>query len=494
MYDISLNENGITFKELEKKIYKYACDEACAIMKQILESLDEKLLTERDTKVFRNKGLKQTCLRTIMGNVEYSRRSYKFKLEDGKKATKFLLDEYLGMDTIGKVSINLVETILTNISEVSYKKTSENIQTLCNQIISAQGVWNVVQTVGEKIKEIEARKIELNEIGALKGEKEVPVLFQEQDGIWLSIQGKDKPTGKNKKKELKLAVSYTGWRKRNNSKKEYVVEDKTVCASFDNSTHFKKLSEATIAEIYNVDEINTRVLNGDGASWIKKSCEDQDIHFQLDPFHISQAIIRKVSDKKDQKKLLRLFREGNVDKGLEEITQMLIDNNKEEKIFKKLEDLYNYLASNRDGLVPYKLRDNIKLPTPPEGVEYRQLGTMEHHICDVLAQRMKGRKMSWSINGADNLAKILAEKFSNRLFDTVDKIYRNIIPNDVIETIVKEVPLPLSAADVNRKAKKSSIYKIHSVPIPYSDAAVNMGRKIIRDLCGIRDFGDISYK
>lgn len=119
---------------------------------------------------------------------------------------------------------------------------------------------------------------------------------------------------------------------------------------------------------------------------------------------------------------------------------------------------------------------------------------MEHHICDVLAQRMKGRKMSWSINGADNLAKILAEKFSNRLFDTVDKIYRNIIPNDVIEAIIKEVPLPLSAADVNRKAKKSSIYKIHSAPIPYSDAAVNMGRKIIRDLCGIRDFGDISYK
>ena len=76
----------------------------------------------------------------------------------------------------------------------------------------------------------------------------------------------------------------------------------------------------------------------------------------------------------------------------------------------------------------------------------------------------------------------------------MDKIYRNIIPNDVIETIVKEVPLPLSAADVNRKAKKSRIYKIHSAPIPYSAAAVNMGRKIIRDLCGIRDFGDISYK
>ena len=69
------------------------------------------------------------------------------------------------------------------------------------------------------------------------------------------------------------------------------------------------------------------------------------------------------NDKEDQKKLLRLFREGNVDKGLEEITQMLIDNNKDGKIFnKKLGDLYNYFSSNLQCLIPYKLRKDIKLP------------------------------------------------------------------------------------------------------------------------------------
>lgn len=89
MYQFSLNDNGFTFKDLEKKIYKYACDEACNVLKSILESLDEKLLNERDGKVYRNKGRKKTCLRTIMGNVKYSRRIYEFKLEDGKKATSF---------------------------------------------------------------------------------------------------------------------------------------------------------------------------------------------------------------------------------------------------------------------------------------------------------------------------------------------------------------------------------------------------------------------
>ncbi|MGL5330126.1 MAG: ISLre2 family transposase [Peptostreptococcaceae bacterium] len=491
MYELSLNDNGITFKELEKRIYKNACDEACNFLKEILEELDKKLMNKRDTKVYRNKGLKQTCLRTIMGNVEYSRRIYEFKLDDGKKASKYLLDEYLGMETIGNVSVNLIETILTNITELSFRKTAENIKTMCNQEISHQGVWNVVQTSGGKIKELQDRKIELNDKGALRGEVEVPVLFQEQDGVWLYIQGKDRPSGKCKKKELKLAVSYTGWTLRPGSKKEHIVVDKTVCASFSDAKYFKKLTDATIAEKYNVDEIDTRILNGDGAKWIKSTCEEQDIHFQLDPFHVSQAIIRNVSDKKEQVQLQKLFRDGNVEVGLEMLTNMMIATDSESIEFKKICDLYNYLVSNKDGLKPYKMRHDITLPTPPEGIEYRTLGTMEHNICDVLAQRMKGRKMSWSINGADNLAKILSEKFSNRLFETIDKIYRNIIPSEVIDTIIAKAPLTVFQANLATGNKK--IYKCTSSKLPFSEASVTTGRKIIRDLCGLKSFSDISY-
>ena len=47
MYDLSLNEKGISFKELEKKIYKYACDTACELMKSVLESCIEIRVLER---------------------------------------------------------------------------------------------------------------------------------------------------------------------------------------------------------------------------------------------------------------------------------------------------------------------------------------------------------------------------------------------------------------------------------------------------------------
>ncbi|AGX42423.1 hypothetical protein [Clostridium saccharobutylicum] len=173
------------------------------------------------------------------------------------------------------------------------------------------------------------------------------------------------------------------------------------------------------------------------------------------------------------------------------IIQLMIGNNNDKKVLKKFEHLYNYLVSNRDGLLPCKQR-NIDLPTLPEGLMYRQLGTMEHNICDILAQRMKGRKISWYINGAGDLSKILAEKISDRLFNTVDKVCKNTISTDVLTDIV-EVTL-LSASDANKKAKKSSTYKVHTATIPYSEASVSLGRKIIRKLCGLKDFGEMSYK
>ncbi|EPY2275289.1 UPF0236 family transposase-like protein, partial [Clostridium sporogenes] len=113
--------------------------------------------------------------------------------------------------------------------------------------------------------------------------------------------------GKSKKKELKLGITYEGWKKRNGSNDAYVVENKIACASFKNSKKFKELSDATIAEIYNKDEIQIRILNGDGAPWIKQGIDEEGVHFQLDPFHKSQAVYRKVKDKEEARKLIKLL-------------------------------------------------------------------------------------------------------------------------------------------------------------------------------------------
>ena len=493
MYDLSLNDKKITFKDLEKKIYKYVCDEACRLLKEVLMRLDRRLMDERDTKIYRNKGLRSTCIKTIMGDVEFERRIYEFKTDDGKKAYKFLLDEYLHMDTIGHISSNLVEKIVDNVTNVSYRNTSSNIEELTNQKISHTAVWNVVQKLGSKIEEKEERKILLNKKGKLKGSKEVNVLFQEQDGIWLNMQGKDRPKrGKSKKKELKLGITYEGWKKRNGSKDAYVVENKIACASFGTGKEFKELSDATIAEVYNTDEIKVRILNGDGASWIKQSIEDEGVYFQLDPFHKSQAVLRNIQDKKEAHKLMKMLNDGQVEESFEYLTKLMVKYTDDENKFKKLEKLYTYLFDNKIGLIPYSLRKEIEMPEAPEGLEYRTLGTMEHNICDVIAQRMKDRKMSWSIKGAGNLAKILAEKASKRIYNIIDEVCSGVIPEDKLGTITEMITL--TAADVNKKAKGSKYYPVKQARIPFTGCAMTNGRKAIQNLFQERNFSELIYR
>mgnify|MGYP001329450309 CR=1 FL=1 len=491
MYDISLKENKINFKMLEAKIYKYTCDAACRIMKYVLEKLDDKLMQERDNKVYRDKGKKHTCIKTIMGDVEIDRRIYKYETEDGKTAYKYLLDEYLGIDVIGHMSVNLVEKILDNAAEVSYRKNAKNIKEMCNQEISHTAAWNVVQNVGRKIKEKEDRKIILNKNGELNGKKKVKVLFQERDGIWLNIQDKNKSKkGKNKKKELKLGISYEGFEKRKGTKDQYAVKNKIVYASFKNTKKFEELSDASASEIYDMNSIKARIVNGDGAGWIKAGTDEERVYYQLDPFHKSQAVIRNVRSKKDRKKLIKMLNEGKVSESLEMVTQMMVRDRENKEDLKKLEKLYNYLVNNKKGLKPYNLQ--VKLPDPPPGVTYRHAGTMEHNICDILAQRMKGRKMSWSVDGAENLAKILAEKFSRRLYKTVEELYSSLIPESKLKKIIKTADL--SAADVNVKASNCKIYKVPHGQIPYINSDLTPGRKAIRNIFNYVSFSNMQLK
>ena len=49
-----------------------------------------------------------------------------------------------------------------------------------------------------------------------------------------------------------------------------------------------------------------------------------------------------------------------------------------------VEELIRYYENNREGLLPYQSQE-LELPDPPEGLEYRNMGTMENHV--------------WSVNG-----------------------------------------------------------------------------------------------
>src|SRR5665647_2924877 len=92
MYSIGLNEDGLDFKTIEKEIYKIVCGVGCEIITEVLERLDLLLMVSRDEEYYRNKGIKSTHIHTVMGSVEYSRRIYEYRDEEGRKKYIRLLD------------------------------------------------------------------------------------------------------------------------------------------------------------------------------------------------------------------------------------------------------------------------------------------------------------------------------------------------------------------------------------------------------------------
>ena len=276
-----VEENLVTFKELEKKIFAYVCEMAVEITQIILEDYDKELHADRDRRRYRDKGTRSTTIKTIYGDVTYGRHVYQAMDEEGHKAYVYLLDEAVHMDKIGLISTNLAEKIASGATENPYRATADIISSTSGQRISHGGAWKLVQKLGERVSEEEEQQVKQMNADELKGDREIKVLFEEMDGVWLHLQGKDHKS--IAKQEMKVATIYEGWEKTGRFGSRLC--GKRVIAGMEKSAGFHEKREAQIRSIYNVDEIEYRILNGDGGSWIKDPYEPETV-FQLDRFHI----------------------------------------------------------------------------------------------------------------------------------------------------------------------------------------------------------------
>lgn len=180
---------------------------------------------------------------------------------------------------------------------------------MTGQRISAMGVWNVIQSLGDKVCEEERELVKAHKSGQIKGGK-----------------------------------------------------------------------EATIAQTYNRDETEIRIMNADGAEWVKN-------------------------------------------------------------IIEKANKLITYFRNNREGLIPYKEKE-FKLPENKQGLEYRNMGTMENHVWSIIARRMKHNHSCWSIKGGNNLAKILAKKCSGKLNEVAAKLKMPVFEESIVQKIESDILMP----------------------------------------------------
>lgn len=442
-----LNENGLTFKDFEVKIFEMICKFGQEYTRDFLEHYDTYLMETRDKEAYRNKGKKKTTVKTVYGEVEYERRVYQATREDGLTEFVFLLDEQLEISGVGLISMNMAEQMVSNITEMSYRETAEKITEMTGQSISAMGVWNVIQSLGDKVCEEEIELVKAHKSGQVKGDKEAPVLFEETDGVYVRLQREKQDKG-----EIKVGIAYDGWKQ--TGKDRYVLDGKVVVAGFSKSKEFQEYREATIAQIYNLDETDIRIMNADGAEWVKSICE-ADTVFQLDPFHKNKAIKENIPYPQTVNTIHELLNQHDIEgvfHYLETYKNSLCDDDEIEKA----DHLIMYFKKNREGLIPYKEK-GLNLPENKQGLVYRNMGTMENHVWSIIAKRMKHNHTCWSIKGGNNLAKILAKKCCGKLNEVASKLKMPVFEQTVAQKIESDI---LMSAQVKKKTGKGYEYPV----------------------------------
>jgi len=367
----------------------------------------------------------------------------------------YLLDEAMGMTGTGFFSGVLSEQIAQSCCDGSCRSAARSVSEQTGQTVSHTAAWNVIRSLGRRIDAHERQAATLTAAGFIFGTLEMPLLFEEQDGIWLHLQGRPrKAYGSGK--EMKLAIAYDGVRKV--GKKRYELTNKVACANFESAGKFQKRKEGVIAGTYNTDEIEIRFLNGDGAVWIRRGMADAAVHFQLDPFHRNKAIFSHVCDPDMRREIFRLLYSKQIDDLLAYI-EALSNSVEDEDEREHLVTLLTYFTR----LVPCHRR-GLELPEPPEGKEYRRMGAMESNVFTILGNRVKGRRACWSIDGGNNLARLLCLKTTKKLPETM----RFLISYDLPEKYTEEIVTVLTPTKVGKSSGKgyNGFHKTTAPPTP----------------------------
>lgn len=423
--DIVANKE-VKFKDLEEKFFKLACEMVNEIFKTILEKYDEEIANTRDTKRFRHKGKEGTTIKTKTGLIEYERVKYVEIKEDGTKQCRYLLDEQLGITTVigGQVSEGLIELIIKNISELSYKACSKLIEECTGMTLSSVAIWNIIQKLGLEINQFEKKEIKAYEEEKLEaGTKETPALFQEADGIMIVMQGKDRtkrvetykkshPNEEVPKKvrngELKLGMTYEGWKKE--GQKRYKLVGKEYIAGFMNGDEMGELMKAKIYSKYDVKQIELNVTNSDGANWIRKLVPEKGI-YQADCYHLKEKINTHIREREDAEKVVKMYWKQEYCEMIEYVENLKYKYDGEYEEVVKLEELKKYLEKRKDSMKRYnvskEMKKRLKEYSKQTGLEYRNMGCQESNNYAKITRRFKRRRMSWTEKGATNLAKVI---------------------------------------------------------------------------------------
>lgn len=298
------------------------------------------------------------------------------------------------------------------------------------------------------------------------------VLFMEQDGVWLKMQKQDRPI-KSGSFEMKIAINYTGWSNDNTLRYDKLLNKTAIAGFFDTDT-FYRLTDSLIYNTYDMDRVLYKISNADAAAWTNRN-EFVDI-FQIDYFHIHQAIIKSVRNKEKRKRFLSLIKTGRYDELIYEVgayKNIIKDSRSQETVTK----LYEYLSNNREYLPRWQ--EKLKLEDEPD-IKYKNMGVQENQNCTIITRRMKHIRMAWSKKGATNLAMVLCERVNKQTLKENPKTIKDFKIKKA--TIVKGVKTFIDDMYAEKSKKKKSNALELNINIPLLNSKNTYTSKMLRSI------------
>lgn len=371
----------------------WAFEEARKRAKAKLEEADDKLMQERGAGL-RVEGFRERWVVTLFGEVRIRRRLYRDS--DGKR--RFLLDEALGMDKRSPLSRGVRELCALLASYMPFGKCEELLRLLLPVGVSHTTIHRQVGKIADqalaKEEEEIAATFEQGEI-PLEGERRVPILFVEGDGVSVALQRERERRG-----EMKVGIAYEGW-EATGSKGRYRLEEKTPYIGLMGGERFWEGFSLALAKKYDLSGIGHFVVGGDGAQWVKEGAELLGGVYQLDRFHLRRELLRALrGDVETANQVYRVCIEGNVAlaDGLLAGEQSRYDAEQAAKIA----GVRAYILNNSRGLADYRLK-----LAEGEAEGLRGLGGMEGNADKLVANRMKKRGMSWTKRGGQRMGRLI---------------------------------------------------------------------------------------
>lgn len=413
-------------------IFRLVCEETRKVLSEVLTQMDNALLDSRPP-TLRSKGPRTLNLPTLFGDVPIERRLYEDTertAEEGRY--RYLLDEALGIPGHGRPSPMLMELAMQLATEESFRAASGVLETLGVRL-SHQSIHKLKNALGRQRREEEEAMREQVEVTneAPEPSKRLEVLFIEADGVYVPLQRERK-----RRAEIRAGLLHEGWERIHPSSTEYRLVNKTCYVGIENSETFWEHMVLSAMDRCDLSETPV-VLNTDGdESYVSGSERFPKVVAQLDRFHWMREIRRVLrSHPKAMQRIRSAIGEYDAEAMNAVFSELLPSVPKEEA--EKIEGLCNYLNRHWEALRPYYERNDPLLKDVT--IELRGMGAMEGNNAQLIARRMKHRGASWTIEGADNMARLLALKTSGDLGDWLAEPGRLAAVCDVPEELVEMV-------------------------------------------------------